>query len=102
MNYDDLSTWDFWSLEDKLSLILEKKGYGLVNFGLTYNRQGQLAPCLEVESKIAGKLAAEIRKHGFIVSVVQRTDKHRYSDIFIKNHYPVELLPVVEGFEVIV
>lgn len=100
--YDNLSTWDFWSLEDELKGILENKGYGLINFDLTYNNQNQLAPCLELSTEKAGLLAREIKKHGFIVSVKRNKDKSYLSFVFIKNHYPVELLPLAESFEVIV
>lgn len=100
--YDDLSTWDFWSLEEELGNILEAKGYGLINFDLTYDNQNRLAPCFEVETKMAGVLAREIRKHGFVVSVKQNINKPYISFVFVKNHYPVELLKIVETFEVIV
>lgn len=100
-NYDDLSTWDFWSLEEKLGNILQDKGYGIVSFDLEYNIVGQLVPCLQVNTKVANTLAAEIRKQGYIVEVKQRIDKRRFSYIFIKNHYPVELLLVADSFEVI-
>lgn len=100
--YDNLSTWDFWSLEEKLGNILEAKGYGLINFDLTYNNQNQLAPCFEVSTKKAGLLAREIRKHGFIVSVKRNVNKSYISFVFVKNHYPVELLPLAESFEAIV
>lgn len=100
--YDELSTVDFWSLEEQLGDILQEKGYGLINFDLTYNRQGKLAPCMAVNTRIAEKLANEIRKHGFSVEIKQHMRKRRFSFIFIKNTYPVELLHVVESFEVIV
>ncbi|MBR1610520.1 MAG: hypothetical protein IJ672_03380 [Methanobrevibacter sp.] len=97
--YYGLTTWDFWSMEDDLRQVLESKGYGLINFDLTYNGRGQLAPCFEVSTDVAGKLAGEIRKNGFIVEVLQRRDKPSFSRIFIKNTYPVELLPIVDSFD---
>ena len=101
-DYDDLSTWDFWSMEDELRNVLEAKGYGLINFDLTYNPQGHLSPCIEVYTSVAESLANEIKKHGFLVSVMVRPDKRSFSYVFIKNHYPVELLNVVDSFEVVV
>lgn len=100
-DYDNLTTWDFWSLEDELRDVLEGKGYGLINFDLTYNSRGQLAPCFEVRTEVARKLAGEIRKHGYTVEINQCYDKASFSRIFIKNTYPVELLPLADNFEVI-
>lgn len=100
--YDNLTTWDFWSLEEKLSLLLADKGYGLVNFDLTYNHNKELHPCLEVNTEVAQLLAGEIRKHGHKVRVKKNPNKRSLSHVFVENKYPVELLSIAESFKVIV
>ena len=100
--YDGLTTWDFWSLEEKLWQILHDKGYGIVEFDLVHNSQGQLKPCMQCSTKVCDRLAEEIRNSGYTVETKKRTDKKRFSYIFIKDTYPVELLEVAEQFKVIV
>ena len=95
VDYDQLSTWDFWGLEEQLRDILEKKGYGLINFDLTYDNQNKLAPCIEVSRKLASVLASEIRGYGFDVSVKQNKNSPLFSFVFLEDHYPVELLEVM-------
>lgn len=95
MDYDQLSTWDFWGLEEQVRVILEEKGYGLINFDLTYNNQNKLAPCIEVSTKLAEVLANEIREYGFKVTVKQNENRPLFSFVFMEDHYPVELLEVM-------
>lgn len=99
-DYDNLTTWDFWTLEDKLLSILYNKGYTRVNCCITWNRDFVLLPCLEVPTYDVEDLVAQITRFGYTVDVMKKRGKPSFSNIFIKDTYPVELLEVVEDFEV--
>lgn len=96
MNYDELTPFDFWNLEDQLRDILRSKGYSVVNFDFV-KYHGKLTHCLECEWYVAEKLAHEISRHGYTTEIMVPS-KRRYRLIFIKNTYPVELLSVAESF----
>lgn len=96
MNYDELTPFDFWDLEDELRSILRSKGYSVVNFDFV-KYHGKLTHCLECDWYVADKLAKEITNAGYTTEIVLHPKK-RYRWIFIQDTYPVELLEVADSF----
>jgi len=95
-----LNTMDVWKIQDEISDILYEKGYDLINFCNAPCQHGHFN-AIDCYSKIAPKLAEEIRKNGFEVFLIKNPNKRSISWIIFPFNLVVEIRDVVENFEVI-
>lgn len=95
-----LSTEEVWNIQDEIRDILYEKGYDLVNFCNAPCEHGYFNS-IDCYSKIAGKLADEIEKHGFNIIVRKNPEKRSITWIIFPFNLVHEIREVVDDFEVI-
>lgn len=96
----ELDTLQIWDIQDEIRDILYEKGYDLINFCNAPCQHGHFN-AIDCYSKIAPKLAEEIRKNDFEVFLIKNPNKKSISWIIFPFNLVHEIRDVVENFEVI-